>query len=382
MSDRPNDTSVLRILDANFNRAREALRVMEEYARFVLDDGSLSAAIKEARHKLTSAVARGAYERERIASPGPKDLGHPADRGSDQSAIGNRQSAIMARDIEGDVGREITTPTESERASVAQVALASAARLSEALRVIEEYGKVFDSDFAADIERLRYRGYELQRRLAITSRARERLATVRLYVIVTESLCRGDWFGTARAALEGGADCLQLREKELPDRELLERAKRLAELCHERGKMLIVNDRPDIAAAAGADGVHLGQGDLPVAAARRILPTTAIVGVSTHTVEQIEAAAAQAPDYIAVGPMFATPTKSQERIAGPATLAAARRMTSLPLVAIGGIDLSNAAQVLQAAPCILCICHAAVASPDVSAALAALRALIGPPAAS
>jgi thiamine-phosphate pyrophosphorylase len=232
---------------------------------------------------------------------------------------------------------------------------------------------------AAGIERLRYRGYELERRMAITVRAKDRLSAARLYVIVTESLCRGDWFETARAALDGRADCLQLREKGLSDRELLERVKRLVDLCHERGKMLIVNDRPDIAAAAGADGVHLGQGDLPVAAARRILPTTAIVGVSTHTIEQIESAADQAPDYIAVGPMFATPTKPQERIAGPATLAAARRMTAVPLVAIGGIDLSNAVQVLQAAPCILCICHAAVASPDVRVAVAALCALIGRP---
>jgi thiamine-phosphate pyrophosphorylase len=171
----------------------------------------------------------------------------------------------------------------------------------------------------------------------------------------------------------GGADAIQLREKELSDSELLDRARKLAALCRDRGAMLIVNDRPDIAVAAGAHGVHVGQDDLPVAAVRRVVPPDFVVGASTHTVEQIRSAADQAPDYIAVGPMFDSATKPQPHIAGPATLAQARQITALPLVAIGGITRANAPTVLAAAPCCLCICHEIVAQADPGAAVREFR---------
>ena len=256
------------------------------------------------------------------------------------------------------------------------VALAAGKRLSEALRAVEEYGKTMDTTFAAAVEKIRYHGYELERRLDATANAKACFGHVRLYVIVTESLCSGDWFATAEAALIGGADCLQLREKDVSDRELLNRAKRLARLCHDHDALLIVNDRPDIAAISGADGVHLGQDDMPVAAARRVVSPTCLVGVSTHNMEQVEAAAAAAPDYIAVGPMFPTSTKPQHHIPGPKTLAEARSHTSLPLVAIGGIDERNVDEVLSAPSCAVCVCQAVIAQPDVAKATSRLRALI------
>ena len=141
--------------------------------------------------------------------------------------------------------------------------------------------------------------------------------------------------------MAGGARAIQLREKQLTDAELLDRTRRIRELCERREALLIINDRPDIALAAGAHGVHLGQGDLPVSEARRILGDECIIGVSTHTVEQAKAALADLPDYVAVGPMFASHTKPQGHIAGPETLAAVRRLTSLPLGALGGVTLEN-----------------------------------------
>ncbi len=341
-----------RIIDANFNRAREALRVMEEYARFVLDDGNLTAAIKETRHAVTSELNTMAAQ--------AKGCG----------------SVIASRDIVCDVGREITTPSETSRASAEDVVAAAGKRLSEALRAIEEYGKIVDPSFGRAIEAIRYQGYELERRLALTILARNRFGDVRLYVLLTEEHCKGDWFETAEAAVRSGADCLQLREKKLTDGEFFERAKRLATLCREHGAMLIVNDRPDVAAASGAHGVHLGPEDLPLSAVRRIIPSTCVIGVSTHTIDQVRAAAEQAPDYIAVGPMFDSPTKPQRHIAGPATLAAARRDTSLPLVAIGGITEKNAATVLAAAPCCLCVCHSVIAQSDVASAARRMRELV------
>jgi thiamine-phosphate pyrophosphorylase len=346
MSESRDQRSALRIIDANLNRAREALRVMEEYARFVLDDAAITGAIKNLRHQLVQSV--------------PTSI---------ESELARR------RDIVGDTGRDIKTDAELNRSDMHVVVVAAGKRLSEALRAIEEYGKTIEPVFAAAIERLRYEGYEIERRLVFIWDARRRFGQVRLYVIVTEALCHGGWYETAVAALDGGADCLQLREKGLADRELLHRAQRLAGLCRDRGRLFIVNDRPDIAAASGADGVHLGQDDLPISAARRMLPMSAIVGISTHTVEQFDQAVAESPDYIAVGPMFATETKPQDHIAGCSTLSEARRRTSLPLVAIGGIDESNAAEVLRAAACALCVCRGVLARPDVADACRRFRSL-------
>ncbi|MCH8966079.1 MAG: thiamine phosphate synthase [Planctomycetes bacterium] len=342
-----SDPIALRIIDANLNRAREALRVMEEYARFGLNDAELSAALKEARHALVAGVP------EAVA-----------------------RQLLAHRATETDVGREIRTDAEYARSNAVQVVQAAAKRLAEALRSIEEYGKTVDTAFAVGMERLRYRAYELEQRLLLTARAVERFGGVRLYVLLTESLCGGAWLETAEAALRGGADCLQLREKQLSDKELVKRAKQLSDLCHRYDALCIVNDRPDIAAVTGADGVHLGQDDMSVASARRVLPSTAIVGRSTHTVDQVRQAACECPDYIAVGPMFDTPTKPQDRIAGPGSLAMSCACTGLPLVAVGGIDADNAGDVLAAAQCCLCVCTAVIAQRDAEQAARRLCSMI------
>lgn len=336
-----------RILDANLNRSAEALRVMEEYARFELEDSGLTFDLKKIRHALASSIS---------------------------TAI--QTSLIRHRDITRDVGREATTQSEYQRTATSSVVIAAAKRLGEALRAIEEYGKILDPKFAAIIEQIRYQGYELERRITLTIQARDRFKNVNLYVILTEALCKTDWFATARSALRGGVDCIQLREKTLPDRERIKRAVKLSSLCHEHEALFIVNDRPDIAVISHADGVHLGQNDISIEDTRRVLPDTAIIGVSTHTVEQVRSASKQVPDYIAVGPMFDTKTKPQDHIAGPKTLALARQETSLPLVAIGGIHSTNADIILSAAPCCLCVCTAVIASPDVEAASRQLRQII------
>ena len=194
----------------------------------------------------------------------------------------------------------------------------------------------------------------------------DKFDTVKLYVLLTEALCRGEWYETAEAALAGGARAIQLREKQLADIELLDRARRIRQLCERHEALLIINDRPDIALAAGAHGVHLGLDDVPVREARRILGNECIIGVSTHTVEQAKAALADLPDYVAVGPMFASHTKPQDHIAGPETLTAVRRLTSLPLVAIGGITLENVAQCAPADA--LAVCSAVISVDDVASA--------------
>ena len=334
---------VARIVDANFNRAREAFRVMEEFGRFVLNDEALTGQIKSGRHELAACVRE---------LPGGLMLRH--------------------REIEADVGRAVQTEAEYQRSGALDVALAAGKRLSEALRSIEEYGKTFDGAWARRIEQLRYRGYAIERRIGCIAEARARFAGVKLYVLITESCCHGDWFATAEAALRGGAGCLQLREKGLSDRSLIDRGKRLSALCHDHGALFFVNDRPDIATATDADGVHVGQDDMTVAQARRVLPLHAMVGLSTHSEEQVESAVEDMPDCVAVGPMFPSKTKPQAVVPGPALVTFACRATSLPIIAIGGITADNAGDVLSAGPAVLCVCEAVTGQVEVEASAFAI----------
>ena len=145
-----------------------------------------------------------------------------------------------------------------------------------------------------------------------------RFAGVHLYVLLTESLCAVSWEATLRGVLRGGAQCVQLREKFLPDAVLLERARTLVKHCRRHGAVSIINDRPDIALLSNADGIHLGQSDLPCAEARKLLGHNAIIGVSTENLTQARQALHDGASYIAVGPMFPTTTKIKPRIAGPA----------------------------------------------------------------
>jgi thiamine-phosphate pyrophosphorylase len=340
-----HDAEILRILDVNVNRAREALRVIEDYARFVLDDADAAGAVKRCRHELRAMVAAA---------------------GAD--------AVLAARDIGGDVGRAVKTAGELRRGSTEEVVRAAFGRLSEAARSLGEYGKIVSDVAAAAAETLRYGCYELEQRIVLRGDLRRRLRDVRLYVLVTEALCRRPWLETAAAAIRGGAGCIQLREKGLSDRVLLDRARQLRELTREHGVLLAINDRPDIARLAHADIVHVGQEDLSGQGIRRVAGTSILVGKSTHTLPQFEAALAEEPEYLAVGPMFASETKPQEHIAGPATLAAARLRTDLPLVAIGGITAENAGPIRTAGANCVGVCAAVIAAEDVEGATRALRA--------
>lgn len=335
---------IARIIDANLNRAREALRVMEEYARFVLDDPAGCEVVKRLRHDLAACAQQ-----------------LPA------------RALLAARDTPGDVGTAISTPSEAQRADAASVFTAAAKRLPEALRAIEEYAKVVAPAVSAGVEALRYRAYDVEQRLALRGELSGRFARTRLYVLITASLCRGDWLQVAAAAIDGGADCLQLREKGLEDLDLLERARRLAALCRERGVLFIVNDRPDLAVLSGADGVHLGQTDLPPADARRMVGPERLIGLSTHTPDQLRAAIAAGPDYIAVGPMFDSSTKPQAHIAGRELLSLAEDESTVPVVPIGGITLGNAGILAHAGARRLCVCSAVIAADDPLVAARALR---------
>jgi thiamine-phosphate pyrophosphorylase len=333
-----------RIVDASANRAREALRVLEDYVRFVRGDAFLSARIKSLRHRLAEALRQL-----------PEGL------------------LLQSRDTLHDVGTAITTDQEQERASPSAVAQANSKRLQEALRSLEEFGKILDPAFGAAIERLRYQTYTLERCLLGGSNRDARLARARLYVLVTGSLCRTSLVGTVREALAGGADVIQLREKALDDRTLLATARDLCAMTRSAEALFIVNDRPDIALLADADGVHLGQGDLPVHEARRLLGPSALIGVSTHNLDQVRAAVLEGASYIGVGPTFASRTKEFNDIAGMDFVRSAFRETTLPAFVLGGVTSANLHQVLQAGGTRVAASHAICAAEDPRAVAAEMR---------
>jgi thiamine-phosphate pyrophosphorylase len=313
------NTPLLRILDAAANRAGEGLRVVEDYVRFVLDDRFLTAETKQLRHDLATAISRV-----------------PAiDR-------------YAARETLADVGTSVTTGSESKRANTEVVVVASLKRVEEALRSLEEFGKVGDAEFAAAVERLRYRAYTLERAIDITRASLQRLADARLYVVVDGRSSADEFERLIRSLIEAGVDMVQLRDKRLTDRELVGRARRLRALTRGTKTLFVMNDRPDVARLADADGVHVGQEELSVKDARSIVGPRPLVGVSTHSIEQARQAVLDGANYIGVGPTFPSATKEFEAYPGVELLRAAAGGFRLPAFAIGGITLENLSDVLAA----------------------------------
>lgn len=318
---------VFRLLDASFNRAREALRVLEDLARFDRGDAREARRLKEARHAL------------------------------DLQARPHRTAFLAARDSAGDVGREGDRPVSRPR-SLSEVAAANFKRAGEALRAIEEAAKGRFPPMSREAHRLRFALYGIEKGWADPLL---RLRSARLYVLLDPEVARGPLERAAAEALRGGADILQLRQKPRPDLGLARALRAVA-----RDALFIVNDRADVALAAGADGVHLGAEDLPVEAARRLgIP---VVGATTHSLAEARRAVAAGADYISVGPMFATPRKPGLEPRGFEYLRAARRL-GVPCFCIGGITRRNARPDLERAA----VCGGVLDQPDVAGAARAIR---------
>jgi thiamine-phosphate pyrophosphorylase len=188
----------------------------------------------------------------------------------------------------------------------------------------------------------------------------------RLYLIV------GARPEVVEAALRGGVDVVQLRVKDVPDDELMDAARELRSLCSAHGALFVVNDSPELAVRAGADGVHVGQDDISVAEARRIVGPDRLVGLSTHSPEQIAAAAGA--DYIGVGPVFATPTKPGRAAVGVELVREAARSARVPWFAIGGIDERNVGEVLADGATRIAVVRAIADAPDPEVAARSLAA--------
>jgi thiamine-phosphate pyrophosphorylase len=342
-------TGVDRVLDAAANRAAEGLRVVEDYVRFVLDDAHLTGLCKQLRHDLAEALGR----------------------------IDVRQR-LAARQTQHDVGTELTSPQERMRLDAAGVARANLERAHQALRTLEEFAKLRDADLAEQLKQLRYRAYTVDSAVASTHYSLERLSGVRLYVLVDGGSDADHFVALVEQIVAAGAQAIQLRDKRLGDRELLARARLLRCRTRSAGVLFVMNDRPDLAVLADADGVHVGQDELAARDARRIVGPNRLVGVSTHALEQARQAVLAGADYIGVGPVFSSATKHFAELPGVELVRAVMSEIRLPAFAIGGIGPTNVAQVLDAGATRIAVAGAVAGANDPCAAARRLLAVLPP----
>jgi thiamine-phosphate pyrophosphorylase len=320
---------MLRIIDANLNRAREALRVLEDIARFVHDDRLTSSRLKSIRHSLTEALQPLAV------------------------------SLIRARDVNGDVQKfdRRARPEKNLRGLTA----ANFKRAQEALRSLEEAITLITPALHPRFMSLRFQVYELERSLARRQQLIGPLEHASLYVIIQPSLCRLPPREVCRRAVKGGADIIQLRAPEYSDRRLLNMACDLREAAS--AALLIINDRPHVAVSAHADGVHVGESDLPVDRARSVVGDFMIVGATSHRATEARAAKRLGADYVSYGPVFSTPLKPNLKPAGYSYLPAVKKL-GIPFFPIGGINSKNVRGLTSRGVRRVAVCSAVVSSPD------------------
>ena len=377
------DLGSIRVLDASLNRAAEGLRVVEDYVRFVLDDRHLTEQFKRLRHDLAAAGG--------------------------QLPLAERHAA---RDTQADVGTTVSTPSEGERRDAWQVCVASLERVKQSLRSLEEFSKVSLPVAAGEFERLRYWLYTLEAAVGRTVDANERLGEARLYVLVDGRESAKAFATLVNELIAARVDVIQLRDKRLSDRELMSRGRLLVSLCRERGSRLqplappggcsgdgmddrargyplaepgargneairlplvIINDRPDVAAVVDADGVHVGQDEMLVKDARTIVGPRRLIGVSTHSIEQARAAVLDGANYLGVGPTFPSRTKSFDAFPGLALVRQVAAEIRLPAFAIGGIDATNVGEVAAAGLPRIAVSSAVTGSAQPRAVVEALR---------
>lgn len=340
------EQAVYRIIDANFNRGREAIRVVEDYCRFALNSMLLTERAKQFRHEFSAAISK-----------------------LDASRL------IASRDTPGDVGVGQRVDKQLQRTDLRDSFTAGCKRLTEALRTLAEVTQAINPDAAETIEKLRYDAYILEKDIIVFSEPAEKFKQVRLYVIITSSL-PADIISLTHKCVAGGADCIQLRAKDTDDEQLFALAAEFVQICKAGDVLSVINDRADITVAAGADGVHLGQNDLPVEQVRKLQLSPLIIGKSTHSLKELEATCKEAPTYVSLGPVFPTPTKPGVAPVGLDYVKQGLEKladTGIGHVAIGGITPENVEEVLEAGARCISVCSAVTEAADPTEACRALK---------
>ena len=328
-----------RVIDAAANRLREGIRTIEDYVRFVMDDKSLTDLTKKCRHRFADAIS-----------------------------LLDSQQLLAARETTGDVGTDITTVNESNRTVLTDVLTAAFKRVQEAARSLEEFGKLLDVNFAEAVKQIRYKIYTLeQTTLRITS-AQKLLQDRNLYLLITSDQCDHDWQTVVHEAIANGVSIIQLREKSLSDQEIIQRGRWLRNVTAAAGVLMIMNDRPDLAVLTNADGVHVGQDEMSVRDARRIVGTDRLVGLSTHSIDQARSAVSAGADYIGVGPCFPSTTKQFTEFPGLDFVKEVAAEITLPWFPIGGINADNLPRLLKSGATRIAVSAAISRAKNVAAA--------------
>jgi thiamine-phosphate pyrophosphorylase len=333
--------SQLRIIDANLNRIGEGLRVLEEFARLSLNDADLTGQLKNIRHKMLHV---------------DMEL---------------QQRLLQARDAAGDVGAGMEAPGEEKRRDVTETIIANARRVQESLRVMEEMAKAPGLALESEsYQQARFALYTIEKELLSKMLRQDKVKRLAgLYVIIDTEFLRGrSHTDVAAQAIRGGAKVIQLRDKKDSIRNFFTIAGELHRLCREHNVLFIVNDSLEVALAVNADGLHVGQDDLPVEVARRLLPIDKILGCSARTIDKAKKAQAEGADYLGVGAIYATATKTTAEVVGPGRIKEIKRGVNLPIVAIGGINKSNLSAVLKAGADAVAVISAVMGAADIEKA--------------
>ncbi|MCM8785886.1 MAG: thiamine phosphate synthase [Candidatus Omnitrophica bacterium] len=304
---------ILRIIDVNFNRAREGFRVIEESVRFICKDKQLLEKIKEIRQNFSKGVLKF-FPSEQLKSQ---------------------------RASQEDIGRDLN---RKEKLNLKQIIETNFFRVEEALRVLEEYSKIINPESVSFFHNLRFEIYEYEKRV-ITKISRKKINLPCLYVILNLKEDEKQFLKFSEGVIKGKPNIVQLRYKGENTKFFLKIANILKKNIPNE-IIYIINDRVDICFLCEGDGVHIGRNDLDIDDVRKILPEK-IVGVSTENIEDIERIKNKDIDYVAIGSIFKSPTKIEKKPIGLDILKKVKEKISIPLIGIGGINIENARKVIE-----------------------------------
>jgi thiamine-phosphate pyrophosphorylase len=329
-----------RIIDENINRLGEGLRVLEEFARMTLNNTALTQKLKDIRHQ-TVVINAGLQKR-----------------------------LLQARDAKGDVGRSMKVKGAEKSQDIFKVITANAKRTQESLRVLEEMAK--NPKFTLNTEnyrKARFELYTIEKELTGKVLRKEKLTRLSgLYAIIDSEFLKGrPPQKIAEQMIKGGARVIQLRCKKCGINKFLALAKEIQQICIKKNILFIVNDSLEVALAIGADGLNVGQEDIPVAEARELAPIDMIIGGSAGTVAEAKKAQKYGADYLGLGAIFPTPTK-ESKATGLGIIKDIKKAVDLPIVAIGGINKENVRDVIKAGADAVAVISAIMNASDIQKA--------------
>ncbi len=332
MSVTPNiNQNVAQLIDANLDRAREGLRAIEDWCRFGLKEKEKVITIKNWRHLLSQQHLE-IYKRARSAS--------------------------------NDKGAGLNHPAQEMRDNPKEIVAANFGRVQEALRVIEEFSRLSNPDLSKLSSEIRYLAYDLELNIIKSCDFNSRVNKIKSCKICLITKPHKEIAEIVLSAINAGVKMIQYRCKTGSDIENLAIAKELSLICKTNKSLLIINDRLDIALASDADGVHLGQEDIPVSDARKIIGDEKLIGLSTHSIEQVQIAQEQSCDYIGLGPIYPTNSKIISKSIGTDFLNQLQKTNNIPLFAIGGINKDNISEVVKAGAKRVAVINAIMAADD------------------